>query len=240
MVMTSQRTLILTAFRQITFWSVMDTGDHVGDRIPIAKRTNALDLSVILKSLPGCRHRGITHVHPMNFGSYDFDFGTLTYMQAQHSSCRPMERTAVIRGGFILKSDPEIFTTAATSSLMLDMQLVPLLCKSRCGNFARCGNFTMNVRDAIKASDLLECNNIVGVHFDTFGYIKIDHEKSLKCFEDSGKNCCFHCGSNIYSLRIINQLLRETEDYYKHWKNRFLHIFKTYSVRQPFYFTFVV
>jgi L-ascorbate metabolism protein UlaG (beta-lactamase superfamily) len=161
-------------------------GDHVGDLIPIAKRTNALVISNF-EIINWIQKQGITNVHPMNFGSYDFDFGTLTYMQAQHSSCLPDGANGGNPGGFILKSNLGSFYYSGDTSLMLDMQLAPYYAKVDVAILPVGGNFTMNVRDAIKASDFIECNSIIGVHFDTFGYIKIDHEKSLKMFADAGK-----------------------------------------------------
>ncbi len=161
-------------------------GDHIGDLIPIAKRTNALIISNF-EIINWIQAQGINNVHPMNFGSFEFDFGTLTYMQAQHSSCLPDGANGGNPGGFILKSDLGSFYYSGDTSLMLDMQLVPYYAKVDVAILPVGGNFTMNVRDAIKASDFIQCNNIVGVHFDTFGYIKIDHEKSLKMFTDAGK-----------------------------------------------------
>jgi hypothetical protein len=33
---------------------------------------------------------------------------------------------------------------------------------------------------------MIQCTKIVGVHYDTFGYIKIDHEKAKQAFKDAG------------------------------------------------------
>jgi hypothetical protein len=33
---------------------------------------------------------------------------------------------------------------------------------------------------------MIDCKNIIGVHYDTFGYIKIDHQKAIKAFSDEG------------------------------------------------------
>lgn len=47
-------------------------------------------------------------------------------------------------------------------------------------------NFTMGYEDAIIAAELIQCNKVVGVHYDTFEYIKIDHEKAKRAFTDAG------------------------------------------------------
>jgi len=36
-------------------------------------------------------------------------------------------------------------------------------------------NFTMGVDDAIKAAEFIRCEEILGVHYDTFPPIQIDH-----------------------------------------------------------------
>ncbi|MCF3111837.1 metal-dependent hydrolase [Niabella sp. CC-SYL272] len=161
-------------------------GDHTADLIPIAQRTGALVISNF-EIVSWLQQQGITHVHPMNFGSYDFDFGTLTYMQALHSSSFPDGSYAGAAGGFILASPHYNFYYSGDTSLMLDMQLVPHYAKIDAAILPIGGNFTMNARDAVKASDFIQCNNIIGVHFDTFGYIKIDHAAAVDLFKAAGK-----------------------------------------------------
>jgi L-ascorbate metabolism protein UlaG (beta-lactamase superfamily) len=48
-------------------------------------------------------------------------------------------------------------------------------------------NFTMGIKDAIMAADLVKCNVIVGVHYNTFGYIEIDTQKAIQEFKAEGK-----------------------------------------------------
>ena len=45
---------------------------------------------------------------------------------------------------------------------------------------------TMGIDDAIKAADWLGVKKIVGVHYDTFGFIKIDHKKATDTFNAAG------------------------------------------------------
>ena len=49
-------------------------------------------------------------------------------------------------------------------------------------------NFTMGYKDAAIAADFIECNQIIGCHFDTFGYIEIDKKDAKEAFEDRNKN----------------------------------------------------
>jgi len=70
----------------------------------------------------------------------------------------------------------------------MDMKLIPLKAKLDVAILPIGDNFTMGVEDAIIASDFVECNKIIGCHFDTFGYVKINHEKAIKKFYDKGKD----------------------------------------------------
>jgi L-ascorbate metabolism protein UlaG (beta-lactamase superfamily) len=70
----------------------------------------------------------------------------------------------------------------------MDMKLIPMRTKLDLAILPIGDNFTMDVEDAIIASDFIECDKILGYHFDTFGYIKINHEEAIKKFFDKGKD----------------------------------------------------
>jgi len=67
------------------------------------------------------------------------------------------------------------------------MKLVPRYAKLDFAILPVGGNFTMDADDAIIAAEFIGCDKIVGVHFDTFGYIKIDHEAAKAKFKAAGK-----------------------------------------------------
>jgi L-ascorbate metabolism protein UlaG (beta-lactamase superfamily) len=48
------------------------------------------------------------------------------------------------------------------------------------------GNFTMDVDDAVIAAEMIGCKQIVGVHYDTFGYIVINKDAAQAAFQASG------------------------------------------------------
>lgn len=45
----------------------------------------------------------------------------------------------------------------------------------------------MGIDDALRASEFIDCDKIVGIHFDTFGFIKIDKEEAKQKFSEAGK-----------------------------------------------------
>jgi len=46
----------------------------------------------------------------------------------------------------------------------------------------------MGIEDAVLAADFVSCNSVLGYHYDTFGYIEIDHEDAKRKFFDKDKD----------------------------------------------------
>lgn len=160
--------------------------DHMADLIPIAKRTGAKVISAyeIFVWLQG---KGIENAHPMNFGSAQFDFGKLHFVPAWHSSTLPDGTYAGNPGGFVVKSAENNFYYSGDTCLMMDMQLIPRYAKPDVAILPVGGNFTMDAEDALMAAEMIQCNTVIGVHFDTFPPIKIDHNKAKDIFKAAGK-----------------------------------------------------
>ena len=47
--------------------------------------------------------------------------------------------------------------------------------------------FTMGTENAIIATDFINCEDIIGMHYDTFEPIKINHEEAKRKFDNAGK-----------------------------------------------------
>jgi L-ascorbate metabolism protein UlaG (beta-lactamase superfamily) len=58
----------------------------------------------------------------------------------------------------------------------MDMKLIPMQTKLDLAILPIGDNLTMGINDAIIASDFVECDKILGYHFDTIDYIEINHE----------------------------------------------------------------
>ena len=126
--------------------------------------------------------------HPMNHGgSWKFDFGTLKYVNAIHTSSFPDGTYGGQPGGFILSSEGKHIYIAGDTALTMDMKLIPMSFKLDLAVLPIGDNFTMGVDDAILASNFVECPKILGYHYDTFGYIVINHKESVQKFSEHGK-----------------------------------------------------
>jgi len=127
--------------------------------------------------------------HPMNHGgSWQFDFGKLTYTNAVHSSSFPDGSYGGQPGGFILETSEGNLYIAGDTALTMDMKLIPKQCHIDLAILPIGDNFTMGIESAIIAADFVECTEVLGCHYDTFGYIVIDHDEAVSAFKKSGKN----------------------------------------------------
>lgn len=161
--------------------------DHIADVEAIAERTKA----VIVSNFEIATHyqnKGF-EAHPMNHGgSWNFDFGTLTYVNAIHTSSFPDGSYGGQPGGFVLEGEHKNIYIAGDTALTMDMKLIPLRTKLDLAILPIGDNFTMGVDDAILASDFVQCDKVLGYHYDTFGYIEIDHEEAKQKFFEKNKD----------------------------------------------------
>lgn len=124
--------------------------------------------------------------HPMNKGGWwNFDFGRVKMVNAVHSSSFPDGSYGGSPAGFVFHTSDGTLYYAGDTALTMDMQLIPMTCPQLDVAILPIGsNFTMDYHDALIAADFVKCHTIVGCHFDTFGFIKIDHEEAVKTFEE--------------------------------------------------------
>lgn len=161
--------------------------DHTLDVESIAKRTGATIISNF-EIVTHYQNMGLEG-HPMNHGgSWDFEFGTLKYVNAIHTSSFPDGKYGGQPGGFVLEGEHKTIYIAGDTALTMDMKLIPLSAKLDLAILPIGDNFTMGIKDAIIASDFIECNKILGCHYDTFGYIEIDHDAAKRQFFDEDKD----------------------------------------------------
>ena len=162
-------------------------GDHILDVEAIAERTDAVIVSNA--EIAGYYAGKGFKSHPMNHGgSWNFDFGKVKYVNAIHSSTFPNGSNGGNPGGFVIEGERKNIYIAGDTALTMDMKLIPMRTKLDLAILPIGSNFTMDVEDAILASDFVECDKILGVHYDTFGYIVINHEEAIHQFFDKGKD----------------------------------------------------
>ncbi len=161
--------------------------DHILDVEAIAKRTGAKVISNF-EIVSYFKAKGIEG-HPMNHGGkWTFDFGTVHFTNAIHSSSFPDGTYGGQPGGFVIETQNHRLYISGDTALTYDMKLIPDFIGELDLAILPVGdNFTMGIKEAIKASSFLNCSKVLGVHFDTFGYIKIDHKEAFEKFAKAKK-----------------------------------------------------
>lgn len=162
--------------------------DHITDAVRIAQRTGATVVSNF-EIVEWLKKQGLSRVHPMNHGgAWNFDFGRVKYVNAIHSSSFPDGTYAGNPGGFVVSSAEGSFYYSGDTALTTDMELIGRNFELKFCVLCIGDNFTMGVDDAIEAARMLRCTEIVGVHYDTFPYIKIDHSAAVKKFQEAHRH----------------------------------------------------
>jgi L-ascorbate metabolism protein UlaG (beta-lactamase superfamily) len=160
--------------------------DHVADAVSIATRTGATVVAVY-EVCNWIQNQGVANVHPMNTGGkWTFDFGTVKAVVAQHSSSFPDGSYAGNPVGFVFKTEEGNFYYSGDTALTLDMQLIPDFAVPAFAVLPIGDDLTMGPEDALATARLVKTKTVVGVHYDTFGFIKLDKDKARTLFTQGG------------------------------------------------------
>ncbi len=162
-------------------------GDHVADVVDIAKRTEA---KVIAPFEVGdwFESKGVKNVQAMNHGGgAEEDFGRVKLTAAIHSSSMPDGSYGGNPAGFVIETDEGNFYYSGDTALTSDMKLIGEQVKLDFAVLPIGDFFTMGIADALRAADFVGAKRIVGVHYDTFPPIKLDHEAARRAAEKAGK-----------------------------------------------------
>jgi len=160
--------------------------DHLADASQLVRQTNAL----LISNWEICswfERQGISNVHALNHGgTINLPFGMAKYVYAQHSSSLPDGSYGGNPGGFVIDSDEGSFYYSGDTALMMDMKLIGGSFQLKFAALPIGNNFTMGYQDAAKAANFVNAKDILGLHYDTFPPIKIDHEAAKEHFHQAG------------------------------------------------------
>lgn len=163
-------------------------GDHIGDLETVA-RNNPDAVTVGIWEIADHYSKKGFKTHPLNKGGWwRFDFGRVKMVNAVHSSSFPDGTYGGDPAGFVFDTPDGVVYFAGDTALTTDMQLLPDICPQLDLAILPIGsNFTMDYNDAVIASDFIRCDRIIGCHYDTFGFIKINHADAEMAFSLQSK-----------------------------------------------------
>src|SRR5690554_2115133 len=163
--------------------------DHVADLVEIQGNSGAVVIAIV-ETAAWAEKQGIPadKIVALNFGgTFTASFGSAKMVYALHTNSTPEGDYAGEPAGFLIKAGAKTFYFAGDTALTTEMQLLA-------GSAIDCaflpigGHYTMDVEDAVLASNLINCSEIIGIHYDTFPPIKIDQELAKRTFKDAGKS----------------------------------------------------
>ncbi len=160
--------------------------DHILDVETIAKNNDATIISNY-EIYMHYTNLGLK-AHPLNHGgTFKTEDFSAKYTTAAHTSSFPDGSYGGEPGGFLLTTKDDSIYIAGDTALTYDMKLIPLWAQLDLAILPIGDNFTMGYKDAIIASDFIECSKVIGCHYDTFPPIEISKQKAQKAFMDKKK-----------------------------------------------------
>lgn len=161
-------------------------GDHVADVVELANQTNAQVIAMV-EVADWIKKQGVKNVTDVNFGKSTFDFGNLRTVWATHSSSNPDGSYGGNPAGFVLQLEGKSVYFAGDTALTMEMKILADLYNLDYAILPIGGHYTMDVDDAIVATKYLDCEKVIGVHYNTFPPIKIDTEDAVAKFKRENK-----------------------------------------------------
>lgn len=160
--------------------------DHILDVEAIAKQSD----STVVGNFEVANYfsaQGVGNVIPMNHGgTVDCNGVKVKMVSAVHTSSFPDGSYAGEAGGFVVAGSSVSFYYSGDTALHYDMKLIAEDCDVDFAFLCLGDHFTMGVADAVKAAQFVDTKKVIGMHFDTFSPISIDHEKAVQSFADKG------------------------------------------------------
>jgi L-ascorbate metabolism protein UlaG (beta-lactamase superfamily) len=148
-------------------------GDHLGDSIPIAKRSNGTIIANYEIAVH-CGKQG-AKVHPMHIGgSHVFPFGKVKLTPAWHGSSFPDGSYGGTPAGCLITVEGKTIYHSGDTGLFMDMQLIGEMNPIDVALIPIGDNFTMGIDDAVKAVSLLKPKKVIPMHYNTFDMILSD------------------------------------------------------------------
>ncbi|WP_166335029.1 metal-dependent hydrolase [Sphingobacterium chungjuense] len=163
-------------------------GDHVADMAHIQKQSNAT-VAAIVETAAWVKSQGVPEDKVIDFnfgGTLDLPFGKVKMVYALHTNSTPDGPYAGVAAGFVFFVGEKKIYFAGDTALTMEMKLLADLALDW-AFLPIGGHYTMDVDDALRAADFVQCKNVIGIHYNTFPPISIDPEQAAATFSAAGK-----------------------------------------------------
>ncbi len=162
-------------------------GDHLGDTVAIAERTNA----EVITGFELANHlgaNGVARVTDLGIGGgRDFSFGRVTLTIAHHGGALPDGSCGGAPAGAIVGIGGREIYHAGDTALTYDMRLIAELHDIAVAMVPIGDVYTMGPRAGAKAIAFVDADVAVPMHYNTFEALEVDTELFRKGVEALGK-----------------------------------------------------
>jgi L-ascorbate metabolism protein UlaG (beta-lactamase superfamily) len=160
--------------------------DHLGDTVEIAKRTGATVLAIV-ELAAEISGDGVENVVDPNYGgTVQFDWGWVKLVPAWHTAVSAKGTTHAPAGLLIHIGDRLVYHLGDTC-LFSDMKLVAQRGdKVDVALVPIGGHYTMDRYDAVSAVELIQPQQVIPCHYDTFPPIETDAQAFKSDVEQAG------------------------------------------------------
>jgi L-ascorbate metabolism protein UlaG (beta-lactamase superfamily) len=162
--------------------------DHMADAEFFLKKDNS-GLVAIYEVCEWFKTKGVENLVHMNIGGkVNLPFGTVRMVYAAHSSVLPDGTYGGNPAGYVIESADKTIYFAGDTALTYDMKIIAELYQRVDVAFLPVGGcLTMDVDDALLAASWVNARRIIGMHYDTWPNIAIDHLEALEAARQAGK-----------------------------------------------------
>lgn len=147
--------------------------DHLGSAIEISKKTGA-KITAIFELANYCASKG-ANINGINLGGWiKYDWGKVIAVPAYHSSSTPDNIYSGCPCGFVFAIEGKSIYHAGDTCLTQEMKTIGKLYQPDIAMLPIGGNYTMDIEQAVIASEWLEVSAIIPMHYNTFDAINVD------------------------------------------------------------------
>jgi L-ascorbate metabolism protein UlaG (beta-lactamase superfamily) len=161
-------------------------GDHFGDTVDIAKRTGATVVAIV-ELANEIAKAGVENVLDPDFGgTVKFDWGWVKLVPAWHTAVTP-SGTPHMPAGLLIHIGDRLIYHLGDTCLFSDMKLIAQRGdKVDLALVPIGGNYTMDRYDAVSAVSLIDPQQVIPCHYNTFPPIEADAEAFKQDVHDAG------------------------------------------------------
>jgi L-ascorbate metabolism protein UlaG (beta-lactamase superfamily) len=160
--------------------------DHLGDTVDIAKRTGATVVAIV-ELAAEIGEAGVENVKDPNYGgTVKFDWGWVKLVPAWHTAVSP-SGTAHAPAGLLIHIGDRLVYHLGDTCLFGDMKLIAQRGdKVDLALVPIGGHYTMDRYDAVSAVELINPQQVIPCHYNTFPPIETDAEAFKQDVQNAG------------------------------------------------------